>query len=62
MNESCAKGVCRPKAIEYAIRLGSANATSVVEALGAKAGILAGREFEVNKRWQNLKITVTNIF
>jgi sugar/nucleoside kinase (ribokinase family) len=61
MNESCTKGVCHSRAIEYAIRLGSANATSVVEALGAKAGILTSRDFKTNKRWQNLKITVTTI-
>jgi sugar/nucleoside kinase (ribokinase family) len=42
--------------IEYAIRLGSANATSVVEYVGAKKGILTKNEFEKNKRWQKLNI------
>ena len=61
MGEYCAKGTCNPRAIEYAIRLGSANATAVVEALGAKAGILTREQFRSSKRWQNLKITVKNI-
>jgi len=42
--------------IEYAIRLGSANATSVVEHIGAQTGILNRREFEENRRWQKLPI------
>ncbi len=42
--------------IEYAIRLGSANATSVVEHIGAKEGILTKREFEKSPRWEKLEI------
>jgi ribokinase len=42
--------------LKSAIRLGSANATSVVEHIGAKEGILTKREFEKNKRWRKLKI------
>ncbi|OGG43736.1 hypothetical protein A3G50_00995 [Candidatus Jorgensenbacteria bacterium RIFCSPLOWO2_12_FULL_42_11] len=49
----------KPKAedIEYAIRLGSANATSVVEHVGAKEGIIAKNDFEKSSRWKKLKIT-----
>ncbi|MCX6702600.1 MAG: carbohydrate kinase family protein [Candidatus Wolfebacteria bacterium] len=43
-------------AIEYAIRLGSANATSVIEKIGAKPGILTKTEFEEDERWKNLLI------
>ena len=45
-----------PQAIEYAIRLASANATSVVEHVGAQEGILAKRDFEKNRRWKKIKI------
>jgi len=60
MNEYCHKGRCNPGAIEYAIRLGSANATSVVESLGAKAGILDLGSFESSSRWKKLKISMTS--
>ncbi|MBI4993985.1 carbohydrate kinase family protein [Candidatus Wolfebacteria bacterium] len=56
--EKCEKGLCNIDNIEYAIRLASANATSVVEHIGAKAGILTKKDFEKNKRWKNLKINV----
>lgn len=46
-----------PEAIEFAIKLGSANATAVVEHIGAKEGILAKRDFAQNPRWKNLAIT-----
>lgn len=54
------KAVCDlyPSAVvEYAIRLGSANAASVVEHVGAKAGILTLRDFARNPRWQTLRIS-----
>ena len=54
--EKCEKGLCLPYNIEYAIRLGSANATSVIEKIGAKEGILTKKEFENDKRWKNLAI------
>ena len=54
--ENCKKGLCGMDNIEYAIRLGSANATSVIEQIGAKAGILTKKEFEKNKRWRKLEI------
>ena len=54
--ENCEKGKCEPVNIEYAIRLGSANATSVIEKIGAKPGILTKAEFEKGERWRNLPI------
>lgn len=55
-NELCKKGLCHTKNIEYAIRLGSANAASVVEYIGSQKGILTKKEFEQGKRWVDLKI------
>jgi len=49
-----------PEAIEYAIKLGSANATSVVEHIGAKNKILTQEDF-LDKRWENLDIKRENI-
>jgi sugar/nucleoside kinase (ribokinase family) len=43
--------------VERAIRLGSANATSVVEHIGAQAGILSKRKFVADRRWKELRIT-----
>ena len=56
-NETCkVKGVCNPFNIEYAIRLASANATSVVERLGATEGVLTRRDFDVTPRFKSLRI------
>jgi ribokinase len=46
--------------IVYAIKLGSANGTSVVENIGAKAGILTAKDFK-NKRWNKLAIRTINL-
>ncbi len=54
--EECKKGLCQIDNIDYAIRLGSANATSVVEHIGAKEGILKKSDFEKSKRWKNLPV------
>jgi ribokinase len=57
-NESCkGRGVCSPDNIEYAIRLASANATSVVEHIGATEGVITKEEFESSDRFKNLPIT-----
>ncbi|MEK7187387.1 MAG: carbohydrate kinase family protein [Patescibacteria group bacterium] len=53
-----AKIMWRESDIREAIRLGTANATSVVEYVGAQPGILTSREFKTQKRWKNLKISV----
>lgn len=58
--ENCEKGLCQAGNIEYAIRLASANATSVVEKIGAKEGILTKEVFEKNKRWGKLEIKILN--
>ena len=60
-NEACEKGVSARKNIEYAIRLGSANATSMVESLGAKTGILTFKQFKTERRWKILKITAKKL-
>lgn len=59
--EKCEKGLCSPSNIEYAIRLGSANATSVIEKIGAKAGILTQKEFDTKDRWSRLSIKVATL-
>ncbi len=54
----------KPFDVQKAIRFGSANATAVVEALGAKNGLLKKGDFE-KPRWEKLEIkiiqTVTKI-
>jgi sugar/nucleoside kinase (ribokinase family) len=44
------------EAIEYAVRLASANATSNVECVGAKEGILGKNDFQRSSRWEKLEI------
>lgn len=44
--------------IKYAIRLASANATSVVETLGASEGALTEEQFEREPRWRDFEIEV----
>ena len=56
--EICDKGLCKVDNIEAAIQLGSANATSVIEYIGAKKGILTKEEFKTSDRWQNLNIAI----
>jgi len=50
-----------PKDIEYAIRLASANATSVIEKIGATSGILRKKDFDSDARWKNFKIKIGKI-
>lgn len=42
--------------LKYALRLGAANATSVIEHIGAKEGILTKKEFLSAKRFKKLRI------
>ena len=42
--------------VEYAIRLASANATSVVEHIGGTEGILKRKEFDLSPRFRKLEI------
>jgi len=46
-------------AVEEAIRLASANATAVVESIGAKAGVLTASQFSRDPRFKNLVIRKT---
>lgn len=59
--ERCQKEWCNPNNISYAIRLGSANATSVVEHMGATQGVLTKREFGADERWKGLKIVIEKV-
>lgn len=59
--EKCEKENCDPEKIKYAIRLASANATSVVEYLGATEGILSKTKFETDPRWQEFEIKIREI-
>ena len=51
----------RTEAIQYAIRLATANATSVVEHIGATEGILTREQFEQDPRWKDLNIQVESL-
>jgi sugar/nucleoside kinase (ribokinase family) len=50
------KGSVNDEAVLRAIARGSANATSVVEHLGAQAGILTKTQFEHDPRWRGLHV------
>lgn len=47
--------------IEYAVRLGTANATSVVEEIGAHVSALTRNQFERDRRWKYLEIYVQRL-
>ena len=49
-------GFPKPENVEYAIRLATANATSVVEHIGGTEGILKRSEFDLSKRFKKLEI------
>lgn len=55
--ERCIRGKIKPENIIYAARMAAANATSVVECLGASEGALYRKEFN-SERWDKLKIVV----
>ena len=50
-------GLIEKNDISYALRFATANATSVVEHIGAQAGILKKKDFQ-NKRWGYLDLDV----
>jgi ribokinase len=54
------RSIFEEKDIEAAIKAGSANATSVVEYVGAQTGILRKSDLK-DKRWKDLKIKETEI-
>lgn len=47
--------------LQYALRLATANATSVVEHIGATPGILSKQQFETDPRWIDLQMTVEEL-
>jgi ribokinase len=47
--------------LRYALRFASANATSVVEHIGATPGILTKKQFEADHRWDDLQIKAEEI-
>lgn len=51
-------GMLLKEDVEYAIRLGSANATAVVEEIGAHITTLTKSQFENDLRWRELSIKV----
>ena len=53
-------GFMRTGKVEEAIRLGSANGTSMVEYIGAKNGILSRVDYR-DKRWKKFKITKSKL-
>lgn len=59
-NERCEKNQCQPEKIEYALRLASANAASVISQLGAGEGILSQHEFKT-RRFNALAIKIKRI-
>jgi len=58
--ENCQQGICGTENIKQAIRLGSANATSVVEQFGAQAGLLTKTQLN-SPRFKRLKISIERI-
>ncbi len=54
-------GFIRSNDICYALRLAAANATSVIEHVGAQIGILSKKDFE-NKRWKYLNLDVEPLY
>lgn len=55
--EEGGKNACNPESIAYALKRGAANATSVIEHLGATAGILRKKDFCSQRRWNALEAT-----
>lgn len=54
------RSIFQDKKIKEAIKVGSANGTSVVEHVGAKTGILYKKDLQ-NKRWNNLPLKSTSL-
>lgn len=47
--------------LQYAVRLATANATSVVERVGATPGVLTREQFEQDPRWRDLPMSVEEV-
>jgi len=59
--EQCGKFGCDPDNLKYAIRLATANASSVIETVGASENALYKEDFNKNSRYKKLKIDVKKI-
>ncbi|MCH8172666.1 MAG: hypothetical protein IIA70_05070 [Proteobacteria bacterium] len=59
--EKFGKGGPKTENIEYAIRLASANSTSVVEHLGASEGTITKKQFDTLPRFRKLKIMKSRV-
>ena len=53
-------GIIRGFPVAEAIRMGAANATSVIEVVGTQAGILTGSQYAA-PRWRNLRVIETKL-
>jgi len=60
-DEQCLKGICSPSKIVYALRRAAANATLVIESIGAASGVLSLDQFLKSKRWKELQIKIKKI-
>jgi sugar/nucleoside kinase (ribokinase family) len=57
----CKQGTWGEENIKYALRLAAANATSVVEAVGAYTNALTAEAFERDARWRELSIEIREL-
>lgn len=57
----CRKGMVGEAEMIYALRRGLANATSVIEHIGATEGILTKKQFLTQKRWKECAIKITHL-
>jgi sugar/nucleoside kinase (ribokinase family) len=59
--ERCGRFGCDPEKIQYALRLATANAASVVERVGASESVLYKEDFDKSPRYRKLKISVNKV-
>jgi sugar/nucleoside kinase (ribokinase family) len=59
--EKCGRFGCDPEKLQYALRLATANAASVVEHLGASENTLYKEDFDNSPRYRKLKVSVEKV-
>lgn len=59
--ERCGQFGCDPEKLQYAVRLATANAASVVERIGASENALYKEDFDNSPRYRKLKISVDKV-
>jgi len=59
--EKCGRFGCDPEKLQYAVRLATANAASVVERVGASENALYKEDFDNSPRYRKLKISVDKV-